>query len=69
MLAEEAADDSRGISAAIKQPPSISIFALFIVFAFLSGRRSAFAPLDPNCARKFLVEEIFLFSCLGEFFG
>jgi len=31
MLAEEAADDSRGISAAIKQPPSISIFALFIV--------------------------------------
>jgi len=69
MLAEEAADDGRGISAAIKQPPSISIFALFIDLPSFPAVARPVAPLDRNCARKFLVEEIFLFSFLGEFFG
>jgi hypothetical protein len=59
-MAAGAADDICGASAAIKQPPIRNIFALFM-FSFLSGRCSACAQLDRNCAMKFLAPEIFLF--------
>jgi hypothetical protein len=66
MLAE-VADAIRGASAAIKQPPSISIFALFIVclpFRPLLG----LCPARPKLRDEIPCAQCFFILIAGEFF-